>query len=291
MKIGLALGGGGARGFFHIGVLKSFEKLKLKIDIIAGTSIGAIIGGLYSLYQDASYVEKVTVDVLGKYREAISFLKGYSSTSGIEEKRVFLENSFQYIEASSLWNLRIAKPYLIDPKPFIRVSRALFKNYRFSDCKIPFIVTGVDLIKSEAVFFQEGLLSKAVIVSCALPGFFPPVKRKNELLVDGGVLLHLPAEPLKEYADFIVGINVEHFRFTPSPIRDAVDVLFCADRVRWKNAIENTLKAADFLISAPTEGIFWGDFDKAKELIEQGEKTGLMYGEELLKALRRERIK
>jgi len=291
MKVGLALGGGGARGLFHIGILKSLERLKVKIDLIIGTSIGAIIGGLYSIYFCAQEVERVALGILEKYKKEIESFKNYSATTIVEEKKIFLEKSFKFIKGLFLWNLRIIKPYLINPKPFFKIAKDLFKNYHFHNCKIPFIATSVDLINQDVFLLKEGLIYKAVIASCALPGFFPPLKWKDRFLVDGGVLFPMPAELIKREVDFVIGVNVESLEEAPPLIKNAIDILFLTDKIRYKRILENNLKSVDFLISSQVKGILWVDFDKAKDLIKKGEEEGIEKGKELIKILKKEKIK
>jgi NTE family protein len=291
MKIGLALGGGGARGFFHIGVLKGLESLGIKINSIAGTSIGAIIGGLYALQPDACRLEKFAFDILNKYKKEIFSFKGYSASISVKEKKIFLEKSFEFVKEVFLWNLRIIKPYLIDPKPFFKIAKNIFKNYKFSDCKIPFTATSVDLIKGEKVLIEDGLLYKAIIASCALPGFFPPLKWKEKFLIDGGILLPVPAEPLKNKSDFIIGVNVEVLQEGAPQIKNAIDVLFLADKIRYKKIVEENTKEVHFLISPQLKEIYWADFDKAKDLVKKGEREIIEKREELFRILKREKLR
>jgi len=149
VRIGLALGGGGAKGFFHIGVLKALTSLGIKIHSISGTSIGALIGALYALHLDAEKVEEVTLNILNKYKREIEALKSYGGSSDVEEKRLFLEKSFDFVKEIYLWNLRIIRPYLVNPKPFLRVFRELLGLATFNECKLPFQCSAVDLIKGE----------------------------------------------------------------------------------------------------------------------------------------------
>ena len=91
MKVGLALGGGVARGLYHIGLLKALEKLEIKIDVISGTSIGAVIGGLYALTQNANEVEKKLFEILNKHQKELSLLKTSFSPTNVEAKTAFFE--------------------------------------------------------------------------------------------------------------------------------------------------------------------------------------------------------
>jgi NTE family protein len=291
MQIGLALGGGGAKGFFHIGVLKALEKLNVKIDLIVGTSMGAVVGGHYSLYPDAAYVERSICTVFERYSKDILALKDYAaSPDPSDDKDVFLEKAFSFVKSVYVWHLHIIKPYLASPKPFIRIFKDMFGNSSFSDCKIPFLATSVDLVSGEANIINEGLLHRAVMASSALPGIFPPLAWKDKLLVDGGVLLTFPAEVIKTKSNFIIGVNVEE-PWSPAMAKSAIDVLFLADRVRHKKILSDSLKNADFLLYPDINDISWLDFDKIRELIRRGETAMLEKEAELTKAMKRHKIK
>jgi len=291
MKIGFALGGGGAKGFFHIGALKALEKLKIKPDLIAGTSIGAIIGGIYSLYPDAGYIEKAIFEVYDRYSKDILGLKIFSATTSVEEKKLFLEKSFEFAKDFLLWNLRIIKPFLVDPRPFIKLLKKIFKDFQFSNCKIPFIATAVELRKGEKVFLKEGPLYRAVMASFAIPGIFPPLKVDDKLLIDGGTTMPLPVEAINKEVDFVIGINVEDAEDIFRESDSAIDTMFCADRIRYREIVEQNKRMADFLIAPSLNDMHWTDFDRARDLAERGERETLQMGDELRKALRGQKFK
>lgn len=292
MKIGLALGSGGAKGFFHIGALKALEKLKIKIDVISGTSIGAIIGGAYSLYANAQETEKIIFEVFDKYKKDILALKIFSASTSVEEKKLFLEKSFDFVKDVLLWNLRIIKPHLVDPKPFFRILRDIFKHHHFADCRIPFVATSVEINKGSRVFLDEGILYKMIMASCAIPGVFPPLKIEDNLLVDGGVLMALPTDALIKEVDFIIGINVEDAQeMSSSAAKNALDTMFIADRIRYREVLRNSVRKAQFMVSPDLGGTHWADFDKVKELVKKGEQETLKMAPALKKALRSHRIK
>jgi len=289
VRIGLALGGGGAKGFFHIGVLKALTSLGIKIHSISGTSIGALIGALYALHLDAEKVEEVTLNILNKYKREIEALKSYGGSSDVEEKRLFLEKSFDFVKEIYLWNLRIIRPYLVNPKPFLRVFRELLGLATFNECKLPFQCSAVDLIKGELISLERGFLYKAVMASCSLPGFFPPLRMREKLLVDGGVLAPVPSLLLKEKVDFIVGVSLESAWVPYQETKNAVEVMFMVDRIRYKRIFEETIKEVNFLISFPHAPFKWTDFDKAEDFIEMGEKETLAKKDEFIKILKRHR--
>jgi len=289
MRIGLALGGGGAKGFFHIGVLKALTSLGIKIHSISGTSIGALIGALYALHLDAKKVEELTLAILNKYKKEIEVLKGYSGSSEVEEKRLFLEKSFDFVKEIYLWNLRIIKPYLVNPKPFLRVFKELLGLATFNECKISFQCSAVDLTKGELISLERGFLYKAVMASCSLPGFFPPLRMKEKLLVDGGALAPVPSLLLRKKVDFVVGVTLESSCISHQEAKNAVEVMFMVDRIRYKKILEETIKETDFLISFPHAPFKWTDFDKAESLIEMGEKETLAKEDEFIKIIKKHR--
>ncbi len=255
MKIGLALGGGGARGFFHIGVLKVLETLPIKIDRIAGTSAGAMIGALYALHPDSHWIEKIVLDTLLKYKKELAPLKALSSDSQVEEKKLFMEKSFNFVKDFYLWNLRLVKPYLVSPRPFVRFFRDLYGLNTFSDCKIPFSCSAVDLARGSLVILKEGFLSKAIMASCSYPGVFPPVRIKNVVLVDGGVLAPVPTVLLDQTVDFTIGVGVDLKRDNNYEIKNALDVMFSADRIRHDKIVEISKANIEFLWRQGTAGL------------------------------------
>ena len=287
MRIGLALGGGGARGFFHIGVLKGLEKLKIKISYIGGTSIGAVVGALYALYQDATHVEKIALDILEKYKKELAIFKNYTASSEVEERKLFLEKAYNFVKEFYLWNIKKIKFFLVSPSPFLKIFKELFDKKTFRDCKIPFLCSTVDLKKGEPLSLEEGTLFKAVLASLSLPGFFPPLRSKDKILVDGGVLLPLPVTFLKNRVDFIIGVNLEPEKIPPEEVKNIVEILFRVERIRYQKILENILKEVDYLISLKDASLKWTDFDKAKKLIDLGEKEVLDNQEKIIKILKK----
>ncbi|MDD5195410.1 MAG: patatin-like phospholipase family protein [Candidatus Omnitrophica bacterium] len=291
MKVGLALGGGGARGFFHLGVLRALEQLKIMPDMISGTSMGALVGGMYALRPDAKYIEKNIFDTFDKYQKDILALKKIFGSASFGDDTVMLERSFNVIQEFYLWNLCVIKPYLIEPKPFFKIFKELFSASRFSDCKIPFIATCVDLVSGKLFFIDEGPLGRAIIASTALPGFFPPLKLKDKILVDGGALETLPTQALKGKVNFIIGVNLETTQHVSVTLKSAIDILCLTDKLRYKKIIDENVKEADFLIFPDLEKFSWGSFDRARELVAMGEQQTIAQGQALIKALKKEKIK
>ena len=290
-KIGLALGGGGARGLYHIGVIKALEELKIKVDTVAGTSMGSIIAGVYSYTQDAKETEQLILNTLKNHEKTISAFKTVSSPTSVEGKKQFLEQSAKFIKKIYLWNLRVIKPQVFPPKPFFRIIKELFKDFNFTVCKIPFYAIAVDIEEGEVIPLNQGLLWKAITASCAIPGFFAPVRWEDKTLVDGGALLPVPSRVLKSKDTFVIGVGIENHSKGVMTTKNAIDMMIRADQLRYKIVAEDSLKESDFMIDPQIEGIGWADFDRALELVEKGYQDTLNLGSDLKRALAKAKLR
>lgn len=178
-KIGLALGGGGARGSATLAIIKELESLNLKFDYISGTSVGAIIGAYYALYGE--------IDSLVK--EVLSF------------KKLELINFFDF----SLFN----KKSIIQAKKYTKYLKGKFGDKTFKDTKIPLVVVTTNIQSGEVEYLNHGKILDAVLASSAFPIVFPPYKIDGKILMDGGILNNLPFEILfKEKMNKVIAINL-----------------------------------------------------------------------------------
>jgi NTE family protein len=179
-KIGLALGSGGVRGLTHIGVIKVLQENNIKVDYIAGTSVGAWIGAHFALYQDIEALKEFT---LGKKKEKI----------------------FSFLDAS--WS-----GGLIKGKKLEKMLNNWLNNANFEDLKVPLSVVATDLIKAEPVIFNSGSLAFAVRSSMAIPGYFKPIAWQDNILVDGGLTNPVPDDVVKQMgADIVISVNLNNF--------------------------------------------------------------------------------
>jgi NTE family protein len=165
VKIGLALGGGGARGLAHIGVLKAFEEEDVPIGALAGTSVGALIGGLYAAGITTGQLEQMTQEI------------GWSS----------LTNYSRY----TLMRLVLTESQLSNERMGAYLRKHI-GDTRFDELKIPFACVATDLQTGESVIFREGPVAIAARASATIPGLFTPVEFRHRYLVDGGLVTNLP---------------------------------------------------------------------------------------------------
>ncbi|HNP65431.1 MAG TPA: patatin-like phospholipase family protein, partial [Woeseiaceae bacterium] len=209
-RIGLVLGGGGARGAAHVGVLKELERLRIPVDAIAGTSMGAIVGGLYATGINANELEQLvrTIDWTGTLsdkpeRQDLSFRRK-------QDEREFPIN----------FELGVRKGDLLLPKGVIQgqkldlllrkltLSTSHIKN--FDDLPIPFRAIASDIVAGEAVVLGSGDLAKSLRASMSVPGVFSPARIDGRLLVDGGIVGNLPIDVMRDMGvDIIIAVDVE----------------------------------------------------------------------------------
>lgn len=177
--IGLALGGGGARGLAHIGVLKVLKKEGIPIDMIAGVSMGAFVGAFYVCGFSPEEIEE----------EAISFNKKKAIVKMMDLGRF----------GTSILKGRKIRKYLENK----------FKDATFKESSIPFQVIATDLESGDEIIIKKGSLSEAVRASITVPGIFPPIKINGRYLIDGGVVNPTPTDTLKDMgADIIIGVDL-----------------------------------------------------------------------------------
>ncbi len=178
-KLGLVLGSGGGRGFSHVGVLKVLQENNIKPDYVIGSSIGALVGGLFCKFGDYKEVEKILLD-------------------------------FNWKEFSSLLGFNIKKGLLKGEK--LKKELNLFlENSNFEDLQIPLEIVSTCFRTAEPIYFGEGKVSEAIQASIAFPMLSEPLKKNGEFFWDGGFSDPLPVKRAKEKADFVVAVNLEKY--------------------------------------------------------------------------------
>ena len=173
-RIGLALGGGGARGFAHIGVLRALEEMGIKPDVISGTSAGSIIAALYA--------------------------DGYAPQHII---RLFSE-----LDVKELVDVTIPRNSLLKMDKFIHFIDKRLHSKRIEDLKIPTYIVATDFDNGKSLAFDKGDLAIRIAASCSIPIVFPPIAIDGIHYVDGGVMRNLPVTPIRDLCDVVIGINV-----------------------------------------------------------------------------------
>ncbi len=239
IKIGLAFGGGGTRGFCHLGAVKAFEEFGLNFDFVSGTSAGSLAGAFYS----AGYTYKQMYEVV----------------KDIKEKDIRK-------------NIIPFTPSKIDGVGDIIINN--LGDIDIKDLKIPFAAVAVDIKSTKEVCFAKGNLAKAVMGSCAVPGVFQPVVYDDMILCDGGLQNTIPADIPRYFGcDYVISVDVNKSRTYGTDSTKFVDVLFCSIRILMKSNALRGYVNSDLIITPETKRFKSTKTDGMDEMIEEGYKA------------------
>jgi NTE family protein len=271
-RIGLALGGGGARGLAHIGVLRVFEKESIPIDLIVGSSIGALVGATYASGSNSDELQKKAEEYLNSAEFQSSAIKAFEAShakgeiSLTQKVQTFLRNHFYLIQA-------MFKPGILSNEDFQSTIDYFVPDIQIEGTRIPFRAVATDLVTGEQVTFSKGSLRQAVMASCAVPGAIAPLKEGKRLLSDGGIICSVPSSVARqEGADIVIAVAVD--RGIPSDeLRNVVDVYLRVSEIMGEKLIQYELADADVVILPEVGDLHWSSFSQAMNLIEEGEKA------------------
>lgn len=277
-KIALVLSGGGAKGAAHIGVLKVLEKYQVPIDIIVGTSVGSIVGGMYSVGYSPDEIEKTVLNL--KFNSLLTNSKD-RNLKNIEEK---IENDKYPFTMSIDKNLKLSFPmgilngeniYLQLKDIFSRAENV--KN--FNELPIEYRAITTDLQTGKEVILSDGDLAIATFKSMAIPSFLEPIKDENKFYVDGGVVNNFPIDvALSLGADIIIAVDITA---ETSKINEKSNLVTILDKLATYNGNRKTethKKLADLLIVPDVKDHDTIDFGNLNELVVAGEDAAEKYG-------------
>lgn len=240
-KIGLALSSGVARGLAHIGVLEVLEREGIHVDMIAGTSIGALVGALYAYRKDINWLKELAIE--------------------------FGAKRFSWLVDPAL-----PRTGLIRGRKVEENLKNIFGDVKFEDLQIPVACVATDIDSGDEVVIREGLVWEALRASISIPVVLTVFKRENRYLVDGGLVNPVPVSVLKKMgADFIIAVNVIPIR----SVREAAEpglftIMMQTLHIGASQMVKASLKGADIVIEPEVDRIAHIDFHRAEELILQG---------------------
>ena len=289
-KVGLALGGGAARAFSHIGVLDGLTKRGIPIDIVTGTSMGAIIGAMYATQPDVAALKSHLSAYInsGEFEESgFNFFKELDShDEGIlaEMGRMARRGVFNA--------LSITKTALVNDKTAASNYAYLIEDLSVEQTRIPFAAVALDLRSGESVILNQGRLRDVIAASCAMPGVLNPVELEGRLLVDGGWSETVPIRAARQLgADFVIAVDVGDSLMAFEEPRNALDVIARADSLARFALNKEQIKAADIVLS-PQNGVsHWADFSSSSHAIDRGEEEVALQISSLQQAIKKARRK
>ena len=271
-RLGLVLSGGGAKGLAHIGVLKVLEEAGLKVDCIAGTSMGAIVGALYAIGYAPAELERITLEQ--NWRELFS--------DRISRRRIAIEEKEEdgrYVMSFPMRKFRAKLPsgLIAGQKLSALLSRLTLQVHHVEDFRqlpVPFVCLATDLETGEPVVLDHGFLPDALRASMSIPSIFTPVVLEGRLLVDGFLVRNLPAVDVRELgADIVIGVDVG----APLYGKQDLNTLFRITEqvVSFRGVENNELQRAlcDILILPELENFTSTDFEQVELLIASGERA------------------
>ena len=271
-KICLALGGGAARGLAHLGVLKAFEDARIKVHRITGTSLGALVGGLYASRPDASYWLERVEQFLRSFRSRKTRLEFIRKLEQPTNNRYgFFTDMANLIRKGYFWGVTATSPAFISEEDYQDFIYPLIPDIKIEQTKIPFGCVATDIQHGKRAFYTKGSLRVAISASCALPGIFPPVKDGARLLIDGGWVERVPVRCAREMGDALV-IAVDVSRELPKfEYTSGLDIVLRADAVTRVYLNKMLLGDADVTIHPDVGSRHWADFNNPRELFKEGE--------------------
>ncbi|WP_256077451.1 patatin-like phospholipase family protein [Massilia sp. YIM B04103] len=259
IKIGLALGGGAARGFAHIGVIKALESQGIVPDLVVGTSAGSVVGALYAAGNSASKLQRMAYD-MNEAEISDWAMPLFGKSSGVlkgEALQSYVNKAVQHRPIEKL--------------------------------KIPFGAVAADLKNGQPILFQRGNTGMAVRASSAVPGVFQPVTIGSHTYVDGGLVAPVPVRFAREMgADFIIAVNISTQTDSQAAI-SSLEVLMQTFSIMGQRINQFELKEADVVIQPPLGRMASNDFSNRAQAIQAGERATMAAMAQLkqkLKAMR-----
>ena len=281
-KIGLVLSGGGAKGFAHIGVLKVLEQAGVKIDYIGGTSMGAVVGGLYASGYSATQIDSIfrTINFDNLLQDFIP-----RTSKNFYEKR----NDDLYAFVLPFYKFKIGIPEALSKGMYnfnllSAVTRSVRHIRDFNSLKIPFLCMATNIETGEPVTLNKGNLAYAMIASSAFPSLFSPIELNGNLLVDGGVANNYPIEEVKKMgAEIIIGVDVQDGLLNRTELKDATKILGQVTTLQSIEKMKTKITETDIYIKPDIKSFGLISFDRGLDIIEKGEEASFAVYEQLKK--------
>ncbi|MBD8083085.1 patatin-like phospholipase family protein [Chryseobacterium caseinilyticum] len=274
-KIGLSLAGGGAKGFSHVGVLKVLDSLGVKVDYIAGTSMGAIVGGLYASGYSGKEIEKIVMDT-----DFYSLIRDPKSR---KESTFFNKSVDKYLFSIPLQDGKITLPSSISSgQKNVYLLKELFKNVSnvndFSKLPIPFLCVATNLESGNMEIFEKGDLVQSIMASSAFPSLMDPVKIGDSIYIDGAMTVNYPSKPLKDKGiDIVIGVDLNQDLSKREDLNNIISILNQVIDFGIQKDTRRQYKHTDINIKPNLTGMTATSYDDKKKILDSGYVEGQKY--------------
>ena len=270
IKVGLVLSGGGAKGLAHIGVLKVIDSLGIRVDYVAGTSMGAIIGSLYASGYSGKQIDTIFRDV--DFDKIINDNLPRAAKTFYER-----DNSEKYAVTLPFDKFKLKLPSALSRGQntlslLSKLTLHVSDIEDFSKLPIPFFCIATNVETGQAVVLDKGSLAQSIVASGAFPSLFQPVVIDNQILIDGGVVNNYPIDELKAKGmDVIIGVDVQDDLATREELRSAPDIILQINNYRTINDMKLKAKKTDIYIKPDITDYTVISFSDGRKIIENGE--------------------
>ena len=268
--IGLALGGGGARGGAHIGALQVLHNNNIYPAMIAGTSAGATIGAMYAASMDPDWMKN-------RFKKLISGGKvaalGDMQAAGERESSSIWGQLAQFFKDRIEIILAMNKLALMDSKNIKEIIEFLLPVKTFAELQIPMIITATDVQTGRAVLHDSGNLVEALVQSSTVPGIFTPAIKDDMYLVDGGVVMPLPVPALLGKVDYILALDISNTELNKLGHYNMYSIITRSETIRGMHYTRSLADQADFVIHPDVGDTHWSQFDLFDQLIDKGRQA------------------
>lgn len=267
-KIGLSLSGGGAKGFSHVGVLKVLDSLGVKVDYISGTSMGAIVGGLYASGYTGKDIEKIVMDT--------DFYSLITDPKSRQETSFFNKSVDKYLLTIPLKDGKATLPSSISTgQRNVYLLKELLKNVStiddFSKLPIPFLCVGTNLESGNTRIFEKGDLVQAIMASSAYPSLLDPVKVGDSLYVDGAMTVNYPSKPLKNKGiDIVIGVDLNQGLSKKEDLASMISILNQVIDFGIQRDTRRQYKFTDINIKPNLKGMSATSYYNKKSILDSG---------------------
>ncbi|HEV2288981.1 MAG TPA: patatin-like phospholipase family protein [Candidatus Acidoferrales bacterium] len=235
-RIGVALGGGFARGIAHIGVLRVFEENDIPIDLMAGTSVGALVGAAYA--------------------------------SGTPLEELERQGALTHFRDFGRWT--ISRMGMAINERLEGYLHRLTPCTTFEELKIPFAIVATNIVSGETVYFTKGELARPLRASCAFPGMFLPIEYDGSMLVDGFLTEAVPAEAVRRMgADVVIAVHLDPGQPDQRP-KNTIEIISRSFSILQQQQPPRWLRFADIILKPAVKQIHWDDFQRTPDLIAAG---------------------
>lgn len=291
MKLGLALGGGAARGLAHLGILKVLKEEGVPVDVVAGTSMGAIIGSLFVAFDDLKEItDRVTRFLTGPlfYKMRLGFFKQQLE----DQKGGIMKGISNALKKGMVYTASMSRASYIRHDMYMQVMESVLPDVQIQDLRKPLAVVATSLQTGKEVVIRSGSLRVAVAASSAIPGLLPPITMDGQILVDGGWIDQVPVRPARELgADFVLAVDVGEELDRAQEFERSLDIINRANFVARKRLMRMLADEGDIVWRPAMKQVHWADFSQFETAFKVGEELARSALADLRKSVSRAKVR